>query len=88
MAIALFVSLVAFGNITNYSTNFAFVYHLFEMDMILPDATIKYRNIQSPFIQHLGYILIISAETLTAMLCWLGAFVLFKNLKASGIQIQ
>ena len=33
-AIALFASLVAFGNVTDYSTNFAFVQHVLSMDTI------------------------------------------------------
>lgn len=39
-AIALFATLVAFGNITDYGSNFAFVRHVFMMDTIFPDATI------------------------------------------------
>lgn len=73
-AIAFFASLVAFGNITDYGTNFAFVMHVFAMDTIFPDATIKYRAITDPTIQNIGYVFIIAAETLTAILCWLGAF--------------
>jgi len=83
-AIAFFASLVAFGNITDYGTNFAFVMHVFAMDTIFPDATIKYRAIESPFIQNLGYILIIAAETLTAVLCWAGAFVMLRGCRASA----
>ena len=83
-AIAFFASLVAFGNITDYGTNFAFVMHVFAMDTIFPDATIKYRAIESPFIQNLGYILIIAAETLTAILCWVGAFVMLRQRKAGA----
>ena len=83
-AIAFFASLVAFGNITDYGTNFAFVMHVFAMDTIFPDATIKYRAITSPFVQNLGYILIIAAETLTAVLCWIGAFAMLRRRKAGA----
>lgn len=72
-AIALFATLVAFGNITDYGSNFAFVQHVFMMDTIFPDATIKYRAIESPFLHHAGYIFIIALESLTAILCWVGA---------------
>jgi predicted small integral membrane protein len=64
-AIALFASLVAFGNITDYGTNWAFVQHVF--------STIKYRAIDSSALQTAGYVLTIAAETLTAVLCWIGA---------------
>ena len=83
-AIALFASLVAFGNITDYGTNFAFVMHVFSMDTIFPDATIKYRAITSPFVQNLGYICIIAAETLTAVLCWVGAFAMLRQRNANA----
>ena len=83
-AIAFFASLVAFGNITDYGTNFAFVMHVFAMDTIFPDATITYRAITSPFVQNLGYILIIAAETLTAALCWIGAFAMLRRRKAGA----
>ena len=72
-AIAVFTSLVAFGNITDYQTNFNFVFHVLEMDTISPEATIKYRAITNPFLQNGAYMLIIAAETLTAILCWVGA---------------
>ena len=38
-AIALFASLVAFGNLTDYNTNFAFVEHVLLMDTIFPFST-------------------------------------------------
>jgi predicted small integral membrane protein len=72
-AIALFASLVAFGNITDYSTNWAFVQHVLSMDTVYPTTTIRYRAIESPALQTAGYMLIIAAETLTAVLCWIGA---------------
>jgi predicted small integral membrane protein len=76
-AIALFASLVAFGNITDYGTNLAFVQHVFSMDTVFPTTTIKYRAIDNPTLQNSGYVLIIAAETLTAILCWIGAARLF-----------
>ncbi|TAL76518.1 MAG: DUF2165 domain-containing protein [Burkholderiaceae bacterium] len=83
-AIALFASLVAFGNITDYGSNFAFVHHVFLMDTIFPTATIKYRAIESTVIHHLGYNVIIALETLTAILCWAGAFRMVRRVKLDG----
>jgi hypothetical protein len=73
-AIAFFATLVSFGNITDYGTNWPFVQHVLAMDTIFPTATIKYRAIDNPTMQTAAYILIIAAETLTAILCWIGAF--------------
>ncbi|PVA12114.1 hypothetical protein DC366_03285 [Pelagivirga sediminicola] len=88
LAIALFASLVAFGNITDYGSNFAFVKHVFMMDTIFPDATIKYRAIETPWIHHAGYIFIIALETVTAALCWIGGFRLLaaRSLPAPAFQ--
>jgi predicted small integral membrane protein len=73
-AIALLASLVAFGNLTDYGTNFAFVQHVLQMDTVFPDTTIRWRAIDSPALHHAAYWLIIAAEVLTALLCWLGAW--------------
>jgi predicted small integral membrane protein len=70
--IALSLSLVAFGNITDYQTNFAFVRHVLLMDTVFPDARIVYRAVTSPVLHHAAYIGIIAAELLTALLCWIG----------------
>lgn len=87
-AIALFASLVAFGNITDYGTNFAFVRHVFLMDTIFPDATITYRAIQSPWLHQVGYVGIIALETLTAVLCWIGGIRLLCSLKLPAVRFN
>jgi len=83
-AIALFATIVAFGNITDYGTNFAFVQHVLSMDSIFERSTIRYRAIESPVLHHLAYALIIAAEALTALLCWIGAYALLRNLRADA----
>ncbi len=87
-AIAFFASLVAFGNITDYQTNFNFVFHVFEMDTISPSATTEYRAIMNPLLQNGAYMLIIAAETLTAILCWVGAAQLFGALRSSAAEFN
>ena len=44
-AIAVFASLVTFGNLTDYNTNFVFVQHVLSMDTIYSFSTVKYRAI-------------------------------------------
>jgi len=78
-AIALFTTLVAFGNMTDYSSNFAFVQHVLRMDTIFPDSAIGYRAIESTAFHHVAYVLIIAVETCTAILCWWGAWRLFRH---------
>src|SRR3954452_10922819 len=65
----LLVSLVAFGNLTDYDTNFAFVQHVLTMDTTFPSSTIRYRAITNPALHHAAYALIIATEILTAALC-------------------
>ncbi len=72
--IALWLALVAFGNLTDYGSNLAFVQHVLAMDSIFPDAAIHYRAIRAPLLQHAAYVLIIAVETLAAVLCGTGAW--------------
>ena len=72
-AIGLYASLVAFGNITDYGSNFAFVQHVLAMDTSFPDATIGYRAITNEIAHHVAYVLIIAAEVAPAVACWVGA---------------
>jgi predicted small integral membrane protein len=72
--IALWITLVAIGNLTDYGSNRAFVQHVLAMDTIFPDAGIHYRAIHSAWLQHLAYDLIIAVEVVAACLCWLGAW--------------
>ena len=80
-AIALWLVLVAFGNLTDYGSNWPFVQHVLAMDTIFPGAGIHYRAITSPWLQHLAYALIIAPETLAAVLCWLGVWRLWRARK-------
>ena len=54
-AMGLLVSHVAFGNITDYETNFAFVQHVLLMDTTFPSSTIHYRAITNPALHHAAY---------------------------------
>ena len=83
-AIALFASLVAFGNLTDYGTNFAFVQHVLSMDTIFPSSTIKYRAITDLTLHHTAYVLIIAVEIAVAVLCWIGAFILAREIRSDA----
>lgn len=84
-AIALWLTLVAFGNLTDYASNWPFVQHVLAMDTIFPGAGIHYRAITSPLLQHLAYGLIIATETLAAVLCWLGVWRLWRTRNAPAL---
>lgn len=87
-AIALFASLVAFGNVTDYATNFQFVRHVLMMDTIFADTRIHYRAIETPWAHHAGYVLIIVLETLTALFCWAGVVRLLKARSGNAHQFN
>jgi predicted small integral membrane protein len=80
-AIAVLFSLIAFGNITDYGTNLAFVDHVMSMDTLFPTTKITYRAITSPAAHFVAYDLIIAAEILVAVLSWLGVFALMRALR-------
>jgi len=77
-AIALFFTLVAFTNITDFDINYQFVRHVLAMDTTFPDSHTTWRAIRSPAIHLAFYIGIILWETLCAILGWTGAIALFR----------
>ncbi len=83
-AIALFASLVTFGNITDYNTNFLFVQHVLSMDTIFEFSTIKYRAITDPALHRAAYALIIATEGAIAILCWIGVFQLVRQVRGDA----
>jgi predicted small integral membrane protein len=71
-AIAAFFSLVAFGNLTDYGSNWQFVQHVLSMDTTFPNSNLHWRAIVDPTLQTAGYWLIIATEALAALLLWVG----------------
>ncbi|MEO7050882.1 MAG: DUF2165 domain-containing protein [Rhodanobacter sp.] len=82
LVIALWLALVAFGNITDHGSNWVFVQHVLAMDSIFPGADIQYRAIHSPTLQHLAYLAIIAAETVAAALCGVGGWQMWRARRA------
>lgn len=70
--VALFFSVIAYGNITDYDSNWQFVQHVLSMDTIFPNSTLKWRAITDPNLQTAGYWGIIGWEALTALVLWIG----------------
>ena len=66
--VALYILLVAFGNITDPDTNEAFVRHVLSMDTTFQDKDVMWRAITSKWIQDVGYVGIIVWESLTAVI--------------------
>jgi predicted small integral membrane protein len=83
-SLALFALLVAFGNITDYGANFAFVQHVLSMDTTFPDSTLHWRAITSPPLWHAAYWVIILGEALTGAAYAIGTVALARGLRDSG----
>lgn len=82
-SVALFATLVGFNNLTDYGSNYGFVFHVLKMDTTFPDNNLMWRAIESPFIHHTAYILIISVEAIVALLCWVGGWRLLRAVKGA-----
>jgi predicted small integral membrane protein len=77
-SIALWATLVAYGNIADYGSNWAFVQHVLAMDTVFPDNPLRSRAITDPAVQRIAYASIIATEWLMAAACWYGAWRLFR----------
>lgn len=78
IAVSFYCLLAAFGNATDYFANFSAVEQALMMKDIFPNSTIAYRAITNTSLHHVAYILIICLEGLTALLCAIGAWKLFR----------
>jgi predicted small integral membrane protein len=85
LVLAAFAFMVAFNNITDYGSNFAFVRHVLSMDTLFPNNNAMYRAITTPWIWHAAYWLIIAGEALTAVLLTYGALALWRSRHGSGV---
>ena len=54
------------------------------MDTTFPANALMYRSITNPVLWQIVYALIIAAETLTALLCWIGAGHLLTRLRGDA----
>jgi predicted small integral membrane protein len=84
-SIAAFLTLVTFGNLTDYDTNFAFVQHVLAMDTIFATSTVTYRAVTNPVLHHVAYGLIIATQAIVSALCWIGVFRLLRRLWADAL---
>ncbi|MEU1850480.1 DUF2165 domain-containing protein [Streptomyces sp. NPDC019990] len=72
--VALYMALVAFGNITDFGTNQQFVRHVLAMDTTFKDEDLMWRAITSTALQDTAYVLIIAWETVAALVLVYGSW--------------
>ena len=87
-SLAAFVLLVAYGNLTDYGSNFEFVRHVLSMDSIFPGSTLKYRAVTTPILWHLAYCTIIAGQLLTGFAFAAGAVEMAYNLRGDASRFQ
>jgi len=83
-AVAFFVTLVVFNNLTDYFSNYHFVEHVLSMDTTFPGNNGMWRAIRSADADTVFYWTIIGWEIVTGLLCWWGAVDLLRTLRAGS----
>ncbi|MCI0600439.1 MAG: DUF2165 domain-containing protein [Beijerinckiaceae bacterium] len=83
-AIAFYMALVVFNNVTDYWTNFAFVVDVLDIEQVSPRSDIHWRAITSPALHHAAYALIILTELIISALTFAGALAMGRARKASA----
>ena len=83
-AVAFFLTLVVFNNLTDYYSNYHFVEHVLSMDTTFPGNNGMWRAIRSAEADTIFYGTIIAWEFITAVLCWWGTITGLRTLKAGA----
>ncbi|WP_030869167.1 DUF2165 domain-containing protein [Streptomyces sp. NRRL S-37] len=73
-SVALYMALVAFGNITDFGTNQDFVRHVLAMDTTFKDEDLMWRAITNEGVQDAAYVAIIVWETAAALVLVYGTW--------------
>ncbi|MET9964359.1 DUF2165 domain-containing protein [Streptomyces sp. NPDC006356] len=71
---ALYITLVAFGNITDFGTNQQFVQHVLAMDTTFKDDDLMWRAVTSKGLQNAAYVAIIVWESVAALVLIYGTW--------------
>ena len=83
-AVALYTSLVVLNNVTDYDSNYMFVSHVLKMDTTFAGNRAMWRAIDSPWLYHGLYALIILVEAAVAVLCWVGGWRLIRTIQEAA----
>jgi predicted small integral membrane protein len=86
--VALYMALVAFGNITDFGTNQQFVRHVLAMDTTFKDDDLMWRAITTRWIQDAVYVLVIVWETVAALVLVYGTWLWARRDHVRGRRIS
>jgi len=87
-AVGLYISLVCFNNIFDYSSNFPFVAMVSKMEDTFSKERNGWRSINGVFWHHVIFIIIVTWELAIAFLLWLGFFRMISKLRASATEFK
>jgi predicted small integral membrane protein len=88
LGIALYFSIIAFNNLTDFDSNYQFIRHVLMMDSTLPENHAIWRALNSPGWHVVFYGTIIVWESAAAILCWWGGLRLIRSLKKDASQFH
>lgn len=81
-SLAAYALIVAYGNLVDYGSNYAFVGHVLSMDTTFPGNALMGRAITDPRLWQAAYAAIIAAEGLSGLLLAGGAVAMVARLRA------
>ncbi|KTD45738.1 transmembrane protein [Legionella rubrilucens] len=84
VSVALIATLIAWGNMADYSSNLSYVAKIMTMDDIFVTSTLRSRAMQHPFLVHSAFLIIILWECCIALLCWMGSVQALRQLKQNS----
>ncbi len=87
-AVGLYISLVCFNNIFDYSSNFPFVRMVAKMGDTFSKEKNSWRSVNNSFVHYILFILIVTWELLIAALVWIGSFKMVNKLRAPSIEFK
>lgn len=86
--VALFATMVAFGNLVDYDSNYQFVKHVLSMDTTFEGNALMWRAITSEGLITAAYWFIILLESVVAVLGWMAVGKMTKAMKKSDEQFD
>jgi predicted small integral membrane protein len=84
LALALFCLLVAFDNITDPASNYAFEQHVMSMDTTFPGNALMYRSVTSPVAWQITYALIVATQIVCGILFLAGTISMWRARAAAA----
>jgi predicted small integral membrane protein len=88
LSLAAFAWMVAYNNLSDYGSNFAFVEHVLRMDTTFEGSAVRSRALREPWQWHTAYALIIATELLVAGLLTLGGLQMWRQRHATPAQFH